>query len=197
MTKEAGRSAAAGGEPPSASSSPAASSHPGVHIPRSWSEAADSITFGSPASPPPIAFICGPKNSGKTTFSRHLVNTLLQRHKRVAYLDTDVGQPEFTPPGCLSLHVLHEQSPELTVLSLKTPVRCLFFGATSSKRDPKAYLSSIFCLYDYFCKEYRSNKLENPGKPMLPLVVNTPGWVKGMFVLSYKSFSYGKKLLEL
>jgi polynucleotide 5'-hydroxyl-kinase GRC3/NOL9 len=30
------------------------------------------------------------------------------RHKKVAYLDTDVGQPEFTLPGCLSLHVLDE-----------------------------------------------------------------------------------------
>lgn len=28
----------------------------------------------------------------------------------MAYLDTDVGQPEFTPPGFVSLHVLEEQA---------------------------------------------------------------------------------------
>lgn len=28
------------------------------------------------------------------------------RYKKVAYLDTDVGQPEFTAPGCVSLHIL-------------------------------------------------------------------------------------------
>jgi polynucleotide 5'-kinase involved in rRNA processing len=26
----------------------------------------------------------------------------------VGYLDTDVGQPEFSPPGCLSFHVVDE-----------------------------------------------------------------------------------------
>lgn len=30
------------------------------------------------------------------------------RYKRVGYLDTDVGQPEFSPPGCLSLHIIGE-----------------------------------------------------------------------------------------
>jgi polynucleotide 5'-hydroxyl-kinase GRC3/NOL9 len=50
--------------------------------------------------------VCGPKNSGKSTFSRNLVEVLLQRYKRVAYLDTDVGQPEFTAPGFLSLTIV-------------------------------------------------------------------------------------------
>lgn len=58
--------------------------------------------------------------------------------------------------------------------------RCHFFGDISSKRDPKAYLDRIFHLYDYFNKEHRSRELEKSGKPVLPLVINTPGWVKGM-----------------
>nr|VDD20117.1 unnamed protein product [Brassica rapa] len=55
---------------------------------------------------PPVALVCGPKDSGKSTFSRNLVKVLLQRYKRVAYLDIDVGQPEFTLPGFLSLTVV-------------------------------------------------------------------------------------------
>ncbi|THU61954.1 hypothetical protein C4D60_Mb01t00050 [Musa balbisiana] len=80
-------------------------------IPEIWEEAADSITYDSSSCLPPITLVCGPWNSGKSTFSRLLLNTLLHRYKRVGYLDTDVGQPEFTPPGCLSLHVIDKQTP--------------------------------------------------------------------------------------
>lgn len=96
-------------------------------------------------------------------------------------MDSDVGQPEFMTPGCLSFHIIEEQIPDLTILSLKTPERCFFFGDTSSKRDPKTYLENIFRLYDYFLAEYyHSNELESPGKVQLPLIINTPGWVKGV-----------------
>ncbi|KAF5198920.1 Polynucleotide 5'-hydroxyl-kinase NOL9 [Thalictrum thalictroides] len=152
-----------------------------IYIPGHWSETAELITNAS-TYPPPIAFICGPKNSGKTTFSRYLLNTLLQRYKEVAYLDTDCGQPEFTPPGCLSLSVIDEQTPDLTIPNIKTPVRCLFFGDNSAKRDPETYINYVFSLYDYFITEYymSNESMKNPGKPLLPLVVNTPGWVKGI-----------------
>lgn len=51
-----------------------------IFIPEEWSDAADSVAYDSNTSPPPVAFVCGPKNSGKTTFSRVLVNVLLQRY---------------------------------------------------------------------------------------------------------------------
>lgn len=51
---------------------------PQIIIPEEWSNAADAIARG------PVYFtitlVCGPKNSGKTTFARHLVNVLLQRY---------------------------------------------------------------------------------------------------------------------
>ncbi|PON86110.1 P-loop containing nucleoside triphosphate hydrolase [Trema orientale] len=154
---------------------------PDIYIPQEWSDAADSIAYDSVTSPPPIAFICGAKNSGKTTFSRHLLNILLNRYKKVAYLDTDVGQSEFTTPGFLSLTVVDKLTPDLTIPCLKTPERSFFFGDISSKRDPKAYLNYIYALYDYYKKEYCPfNNRENPTKNELPLVVNTPGWVKGV-----------------
>jgi polynucleotide 5'-hydroxyl-kinase GRC3/NOL9 len=31
------------------------------------------------------------------------------RYKKVGYLDIDVGQPEFTPPGFVSLHIFEEK----------------------------------------------------------------------------------------
>jgi len=78
-----------------------------IYIPEQWSEAAESIAYSST----PIVFICGAKNCGKTTFSRYLLNILLQKYTKVAYLDTDVGQPEFTPPAFVSLTVVHKVTP--------------------------------------------------------------------------------------
>lgn len=34
----------------------------------------------------------------------------ISRYRKVGYLDIDVGQPEFTPPGFVSLHVLEQQA---------------------------------------------------------------------------------------
>ncbi|XP_057514959.1 polynucleotide 5'-hydroxyl-kinase NOL9 [Actinidia eriantha] len=154
---------------------------PSIFIPEEWSEAADAVAYDSSTSPPPVALICGAKNSGKTTFSRHLLNVLLQRYRKVAYLDTDVGQTEFTPPGCLSLTIIDKITPDLTIPCLKTPERCFFYGDISSKRDPTVYLTCIFALYDYYQKIYcMSDNNESPGNTGLPLVVNTPGWVKGI-----------------
>ncbi|KAL4559251.1 hypothetical protein LXL04_031386 [Taraxacum kok-saghyz] len=142
-----------------------------IHIPEDWSEAADTIANGGAHTP--TTFICGPKNSGKSTFSRHLLHVLLRRHKRVAYLDTDVGQPEFTPPGCLSLTLL-----DIETIDLQTqPERCFFFGDISSKRDPQIYLKYIIALYSHYHKHHhQSSTIEES----VPLIINTPGWVKGI-----------------
>ncbi|CAL1367925.1 unnamed protein product [Linum trigynum] len=154
------------------------SSSPSIYIPDEWEAAADTIAYDSNTSPPPIAFICGAKNCGKTTFSRYLLNVLLRRYKKVGYLDTDVGQPEFTTPGFLSLTVVDKLTEDLTIPCLKTPERCFFFGDTSSKRDPTSYLKYIYALCDYYRKEFCTGT-ESSLKRGLPLVVNTPGWVKG------------------
>ncbi|KAJ9560196.1 hypothetical protein OSB04_005356 [Centaurea solstitialis] len=148
-----------------------------IYIPEEWSEAADAIAYGGGGAQAPAAFICGPKNSGKSTFSRHLLHLLLRRYERVAFLDTDVGQPEFTPPGCLSLTILDRETVDLTPL----PERCFFFGDISSKRDPEIYLTYISALYDHYHKQHHKlSSSASPGESRVPLIVNTPGWVKGI-----------------
>ncbi|CAB4011216.1 Hypothetical predicted protein [Paramuricea clavata] len=51
----------------------------------------------------PVVLVCGGKNVGKSTFARYLTNTILNTQKPLYYLETDVGQTEFTPPGVISL----------------------------------------------------------------------------------------------
>ncbi|XP_020588694.1 polynucleotide 5'-hydroxyl-kinase NOL9-like isoform X2 [Phalaenopsis equestris] len=153
---------------------------PRTLISPSWQEAADNIAYDSATFPPPITVICGPAHSGKATFSRLLLNTLLERYKRVAYLDSNVGQPEFTVTGCVALHIIDKQTPDLTILYLKNPDRCVFFGHVSAKKESNSYFSSIIFLYDYFRRGfYQVDETDNPCKILLPLIINTYGWVKG------------------
>nr|GEV97542.1 probable myosin-binding protein 5 [Tanacetum cinerariifolium] len=99
-------------------------------------------------------------------------------HKRVAFLDTDVGQPEFSPPGCLSLTILDR---ETNIDSQVLPERCFFFGDISCKRDPQIYLTCICSLYDHYHKHHhQSSTRPSPSNSGVPLIVNTPGWVKGI-----------------
>ena len=56
---------------------------------------ASEIHEGNPA----IIAVAGTKGTGKSGFARLMVNTLLNTSPKVAYLDTDLGQPEFTVPG--------------------------------------------------------------------------------------------------
>ncbi|KAF3780268.1 Polynucleotide 5'-hydroxyl-kinase [Nymphaea thermarum] len=132
-----------------------------IVIPEHWSSAAEAVA--SHQGNPPIVVVCGPKNSGKSTFARFLVNTLLTRHKMVGYLDTDVGQPEYTPPGCLSLHIIDRPNHDI-----------------SSKSDPRAYIGCVTDLYDHFYEKHHRGSSGICGEACSPLVVNTPGWVKGV-----------------
>ena len=79
-----------------------------------------------------------------------------------------------------SIHEIFLNASYLILMTdmLSLSIRCLFFGDVSSKRNPTTYLNCIFALYDDYRKEYcNSDDSSNIG---LPLVVNTPGWVKGM-----------------
>lgn len=94
---EAATAAATAGLPPASRTSfslhladdPAAPRH--LPFPAAWQQAAaevaQSVAAGPPGVPAVIA-VCGSKNAGKSTFARHLVNSLLSTHPVVAFLDT-------------------------------------------------------------------------------------------------------------
>lgn len=135
--------------------------------------------------------ICGPKGSGKSTFGRMLVNAMITRsasisHKisksqtdGVAFLDLDPGQPEFSPPGDLSL--IHLRScnfgppfthPAIAADNGDRLVRAHHYGALSPKNDPEYYIK---CARDLFGR-YQELLMRFPS---CPLVVNSAGWVQG------------------
>ncbi len=52
----------------------------------------------------PVLILGGP-SSGKSTFGRYLYQQLLPHHKKVAYLDADVGQQDLGPPAAITVAV--------------------------------------------------------------------------------------------
>ncbi|KAJ5499660.1 Pre-mRNA cleavage complex II Clp1 [Penicillium expansum] len=133
--------------------------------------------------------ICGPKASGKSTFSRYLLNHVLSPTPEtengytntdgVAFLDLDPGQPEFAPMGQVYLARLRSPffGPPFTHPSVDDShhgeiVRAHHIGAASPKEDPDHYALAVMDLMD----QYRS-LLEK--HPQCPLIINYPGWIFG------------------
>ena len=135
--------------------------------------------------PPRVILICGPKNSGKSAFTRQLINGFLTgigsapALEGAALLDIDPGQPEFSPPGQISLH--HLQScvlsppfahPVLDDNALSKTIRGHHFGALAPSFDPAYYIE---CVKELLC-HYQQMIISNPS---CPLIVNCSGWAFG------------------
>lgn len=124
----------------------------------------------------------GSKSAGKSTFNRQLCNALLTRPtaKRCLYLDLDPGQPEFGPPGQVSLvevrtlalgpsftHQASKSSKAYKLLASHT------LAAMSFKDDPDHYLA---CVHELMAAVTARQKR----KGTCPLLVNSCGWVSGL-----------------
>lgn len=132
--------------------------------------------------------VCGPKASGKSTFSRYLLNHVLSPAPEtengftntdgVAFLDLDPGQPEFAPMGQVYLAHLRAPffGPPFTHPSLDSRdgkiLRAHHIGATSPKEDSDYYALATMDLLD----QYHSLLAQYP---QCPLIVNYPGWIFG------------------
>ena len=131
--------------------------------------------------------VCGPKGAGKSTFCRILANALLQKpagkgdrdtpeEECVCFLDLDPGQPEYSPPGELSLLQLqcwNLASPfSHPTCEPNRPLKTHHFGHTSPKEDTKNYYAcalDLFAHYRLMARQYRS----------CSLIINSAGWIQG------------------
>ncbi|KAI8058760.1 hypothetical protein BDF21DRAFT_429949 [Thamnidium elegans] len=129
---------------------------------------------------PVVSVVCGAKDMGKSTFCRYFINRLLAKYKKVAYIETDVGQSEFTPSGLLSLHYVDQPllGPAYTHQHIE-PERSFFFGSTSPRSNPDYYLECIHALVDHWKQDQEKVQIEEESE-WIPLIVNTQGWVSGV-----------------
>ncbi|WWC70925.1 uncharacterized protein I206_104877 [Kwoniella pini CBS 10737] len=162
------------------------------HIaPPTWSQALSSLP--STASPdeygdvqePYVGLVKGPKRSGKSTFARALTNNLLERYERVAWLECDLGQGEFSPGGVVGLWVLEKQVIGPPFTHPLNPYRAHYLGTYTPLTCPDQYIASLRHLMEIykFDVQHSSDFLQSKtGKlsDTIPLVINTQGWIKGL-----------------
>ena len=69
-----------------------------------------SLLYSSPPihTPGATVLLLGQANVGKSTLARFLTNFLLNSYPKVAFLECDVGQAEFTPFGVIALNLVDE-----------------------------------------------------------------------------------------
>eukprot|EP00978_Attheya_sp_CCMP212_P010220 scaffold24561_cov64-Attheya_sp.AAC.7 len=148
--------------------------------------------------------ICGAKGVGKSTCLRYALNRLLSKEAdgtchttgrkdgihAIAVLDCDVGQPELSVPGMLTLTILNQpllspphahlvcgsNASEASVASQHE--RAFYFGHLSSKQDPTTYIQALSALVEQY--EHVVDESFDGDETSVPLLVNTDGWVKSM-----------------
>ncbi|KAG7441622.1 uncharacterized protein BT62DRAFT_907889 [Guyanagaster necrorhizus] len=154
-------------------------------LPLSWSSALSSASAAE-VDASEVYVVEGPKKTGKSTFARTLVNRLLARYQRVAYLECDLGQSEFTPGGMVALNIIESPlfGPPFTHPTL--PIHAHYIGATTPKSSPSHYLSAIQSLVQSYRLDIQiptDMGIEGDDDrtcDRIPLVVNTMGWTKGL-----------------
>ncbi|KAG5928783.1 hypothetical protein E4U42_008038 [Claviceps africana] len=147
--------------------------------PPEWNKLLGSIAPTTSSGNQYSGFICGPKSAGKSTIARLLTNRLLTAchgdSRAVIVLDLDPGQPEFTPPGTVSL--IRVSRPNLGVpfshTSFGDPgntvLRCHALASVTPASSPDLFIACATDMYEFYQRFHRKS----------PLIINTPGWILG------------------
>lgn len=156
------------------------SNTPGIQTENVWSNEIHELVEKSATEPDPQIFMAvGNKNSGKSTLTKTIMNAIILRTKgTVAYLDMDPGQSEFSIPYTLSLCTFSSPIIGSNIIKMNDDSRIsYYYGFTTPQVQPEQYCRIIKALFRDFSLRYKPKGI--------PLLINTPGWVKG----------YGKELL--
>lgn len=147
-------------------------------IPNSWIDKFDSLCNSYSNGHTTRALICGAKGTGKSSSARYLVNKILSCNPEavcsltksdplsgcVCLIDCDLGQPELSIPGSVSLHVLREPILSSVHLNLRKPEYTIFIGDITSKNEPDIFSQAIQQIIHYYynlCFTLSNNSMEN------------------------------------
>jgi polynucleotide 5'-hydroxyl-kinase GRC3/NOL9 len=142
----------------------------GSTIPPSWKKACGTILALNEK--PVVVMVLGEVDSGKTSFCTYLANKALERKRRVAIIDADLGQSDIGPPSTIGFCRL--TSPIRDPFLLKAETAC-FIGTTTPSRAMNEVIEELAKMKD-----------ESLKKPIDFLVINTDGWVVGEDAVRYK-----------
>ncbi|KAI9684060.1 MAG: Polynucleotide 5'-hydroxyl-kinase grc3 [Bathelium mastoideum] len=139
----------------------------------------------------PTILVCGAKSTGKSTLGRMILNRLVTTrpshkpewnvsYQPVFFLDLNPAQPEFGPPGLVSLIQIRRpilgppfSHAETTVTPTFRLIHAHTLTALSPNEDPLHFLQAA----NQLMQEYHHALARAPG---IPLVVNYPSWATGL-----------------
>lgn len=137
---------------------------------------------------PSTIMICGNKGAGKSTFTRYFINRLLNLQRKVACLDIDPGQPEFSIPGCLTLTYVDNfcfNNPEHNTIQRKQ--HRIFYGAISPSDNLDYFKACVSYLMHQFNTENSEEEDSNSANENDTfLVVNSFGWIQDLGLTIHK-----------
>ena len=129
----------------------------------------------------PTILICGAKITGKSTLSRLIMNRLItmQSFQTVFLLELDPLQPEFGPPGLVSLYQIRKPilgppfaHSDTSISSIARLISAHTLTALSPNEDPEHFVQSANQLMHQY-------HLALERDPRNPLVIDCPSWLAG------------------
>ncbi len=139
-------------------------------IPPSWNKAYEELL--TVQSKPVTALVLGAVDSGKTSFCTYLANKLLDKGRKIAILDGDLGQSDIGPPCTVAYAFVSKPITDLFNLEADN---AFFVGVTSPGKAVENVVKGLTLLKDEIFQ----------GNPDF-VIVNTDGWVEGEDAVKYK-----------
>jgi polynucleotide 5'-hydroxyl-kinase GRC3/NOL9 len=161
-----------------------------LDIPPSWQQSINALCDVIPLGRP-IVQVCGPANSGRSTFSQLLINNWLsiprssKRLKAIAMLDLDPTKSENSPPGQISLTIVLK--PILKPSFARTGIiqesnqiiRAHAIGLDGYRENTVHYLEAVEDLIVHYHSLANNESLQVKGFSNVPLVAIFPAWYQG------------------
>lgn len=116
-----------------------------------------------------VVFTLGENDTGKSTFCRYLVSQLCHQGRRVAWIDSDLGQSILGPPASVGMTILSPPGGEESPLFLR------FVGSTSPVGHLLQTLVAVRALMDKAIRQRVDG-----------IVLDTSGFVSGRIGLEFK-----------
>ncbi|XP_026805972.1 polynucleotide 5'-hydroxyl-kinase nol9 [Rhopalosiphum maidis] len=114
--------------------------------------------------------LAGYKNSGKSTMMRYFINKCLKKWDKILVLDFDIGQSEFSIPGCISAFIIDKPLLGPNFTHLMQPLKSYFFESNDVMTNIPLYNEIVKKIVN----DTKTNDLHQ-----IPCFINTMGFVEG------------------